>query len=428
MPRSALGEWSADSRTAPALDIVLGPSSERLPELAPIRTARMATSPWHFYRGAAALMAADQATGAHTELTVQLCGDAHVLNFGLWATPERHLAFDLRDFDETLPGPFEWDVERLSTSLVVVAEANDRPELAKPAVAAALASYRARLSQHAHAHELDVWYDATHVDRFLDVFTEPEVRERVAARIQKQRGKRTSRGALEKLSELVDGKPRITENVPFRVHLGDAERAAVSAAFEGYRDSLDEDTRHLLDRFTLVDVVRQVVGVGSVGMRVYLALLEGRGGDDPLLLQLKQAGASVYEPFVGEPSRHANHGQRVVVGKRLIQSATDIFVGWTQVGDQHFYVRQFRDMKIIPDSERLSPILVDFASACGSVLAAAHARTGDALAIDSYIGRGRAFDQAIAGFAFGYAEQNTRDHGELAGAVARGEVASGPAW
>jgi uncharacterized protein (DUF2252 family) len=245
----------------------------------------------------------------------------------------------------------------------------------------------------------------------------------VAARIQKQRGKRTSRGALEKLSELVDGKPRITENAPFRVHLGNAERAAVTAAFEGYRESLDEDTRHLLDRFTLVDVVRQVVGVGSVGMRVYLALLEGRGGDDPLLLQLKQAGASVYEPFVGA-SRHANHGQRVVVGKRLIQSATDIFVGWTQVGDQHFYVRQFRDMKIIPDSEQVGPVLADFATACGSVLAKAHARTGDPAAIAAYLGKGHAVQDAMAAFAVRYADRTEDDHAALVAAIEAGLVSA----
>ena len=218
------------------------------------------------------------------------------------------------------------------------------------------------MREFAGAAELEIWYDVTRVDRLLDTFTEPEVRERVSRHIDKKARRRTSRGALEKLTEDVGDGPRITENPPFRVHLDAQEYAHAVEVFAGYRQTLAEHRRDLLDRFRLVDVVRQVVGVGSVGMRVYLVLLEGRG-NDPLFLQLKQAEASVYEPFVG-PSRHANHGQRVVVGKRLVQSATDIFVGWTSVGERHYYVRQFRDMKVIPDNERLAPLLVDFASAC----------------------------------------------------------------
>ena len=343
------------------LDLVLAQGDDRLPELAPIRFARMASSPWHYYRGAAAVMAADLAIAPHTNLTVQLCGDAHVLNFGLWATPERNLAFDLRDFDETIPGPFEWDVKRLVTSLEVAAQVNGHKRLAAPAVAACLGSYRAHMSSFAAASELEIWYDATHVDQMLGVFAEPETRERLSQHISRKARRRTSRGALDKLTQTIGGQARITENLPFRVHLDAAEHAQALRAFEGYRHSLTQDHQHLLERFRLVDVVRQVVGVGSVGMRVYLALLEGRGGDDPLFLQLKQAVPSVYEPYVA-PSAHANQGQRVVVGKRLIQSATDIFVGWTAVGAEQYYVRQFRDMKVIPDSERLTPYLVDFAA------------------------------------------------------------------
>jgi uncharacterized protein (DUF2252 family) len=387
----------------------------------------MASSPWHYYRGAAAVMAADLATTRHTGLMVQLCGDAHVLNFGLWATPERNLAFDLRDFDETLPGPFEWDVKRLVTSLVVAAHANGRPRLAAAAVRSCLQSYRAHLATFAKASELEIWYDATHVDRMLEVFTEPEAREAVSTHIGKKALRRTSRGALDKLTDVIDGRIRITENGPFRVHLDDAEHSAAVRALEGYRRSLSADHQHLLDRFAVVDVVRQVVGVGSVGMRVYLALLEGRGGDDPLFLQIKQAAASVYEPYL-TPSSHANQGERVVVGKRLIQSATDIFVGWTAWGDQQYYVRQFRDMKVIPDSERITPYLVDFAAACGAVLARAHARTGDPVAISAYIGRGTAFDRAMASYASAYARQNERDHRALVDAIASHQVAAGPAW
>ena len=427
VPRRDLARWEPAHRQRDALTTILGQSNDRQTDLAPIRHARMAASPWHYFRGAAAVMAADLATAPHSGLHVQMGGDAHVLNFGLWATPERHLAFDLRDFDETLPGPFEWDVKRLVTSLVIAARVNGRSRDADTAVAVALRSYRSHMREFAGASELEIWYDVTRVDRLLDTFTEPEVRERVSRHIDKKARRRTSRGALEKLTEDVGDGPRITENPPFRVHLDAQEYAHAVEVFEGYRQTLAEHRRDLLDRFRLVDVVRQVVGVGSVGMRVYLVLLEGRGGNDPLFLQLKQADAAVYEPFVG-PSRHANHGQRVVVGKRLVQSATDIFVGWTSVGEQHYYVRQFRDMKVIPDNERLAPLLVDFASACGAVLARAHARTGDPVAIASYVGKGKAFDRAMADYAISYADQNGRDHADLVSAIARREVAAGPDW
>ena len=425
--RRELGRWDENTRTENSLDLVLEQSATRIPDLVPIRHARMAASPWHYYRGAAAVMAADLAIGPHTGLTVQLCGDAHLLNFGLWATPERALAFDLRDFDETLPAPFEWDVRRLATSLVVAAQATGQADRAEPATRACLRAYRDHLTEFTTAGVLDTWYDITKVDRLLEAFTQPEWRKRAAVHIDRRSKRRTSQGALERLTEVVRGRPQITENGRFRVHLDDDERAHALRAFKRYRRTLDEHLQHLLDRFDIVDVVRQVVGVGSVGMRVYLLLLEGHGGDDPLFLQMKQAVPSVYERHVA-PSRHTNHGQRVVTGKRLIQSATDIFVGWTEADDIHYYVRQFRDMKIIPDNERIAPVLVDFAAACGAVLARAHARTGDAVSIGSYIGKGRAFDDAMTTFAVAYAGQNARDHARLAAAVAAGDVPSGPAW
>ncbi|MEO6821067.1 MAG: DUF2252 family protein, partial [Candidatus Nanopelagicales bacterium] len=340
-PRGTLGPWDPKTRAESALSIVLAQSEDRLPSLAPLRHARMATSPWHYYRGAAAVMAADLATSPNTGLGVQICGDAHVLNFGLWATPERNLAFDLRDFDETLPGPFEWDVKRLVTSLIVAARIHGRESIGTRAVAGALASYRSHMRGFVSSPELEIWYDLTHVKRLLDAFTEPEVREVVSRHIDKKALRRTSRGALDKLTEKTPSGPRITESVPFRVHLDAAERAHALVAFDGYRDSLAEHRRHLLDRFRVVDVVRQVVGVGSVGMRVYLLLLEGRTGDDPLFLQLKQAAPSVYEKYLGA-SDLGNPGRRVVVGKQLIQSATDIFVGWTSVEEVSYYGRQFR--------------------------------------------------------------------------------------
>jgi uncharacterized protein (DUF2252 family) len=417
LPRKELAAWDPAARREDALSIVLGQNASRLASLVPIRMARMSISPWTFYRGAAAVMAADLAGSAHTGLDVQLCGDAHVLNFGLWATPERQLSFDLRDFDETLRGPFEWDLKRYLASLVVLARDNGLPEsTARRAVQAGLRSYRGRMSHYASARVLEIWYGLVTADDLLQQVFEPEERERVSARLDKRAKRRTSAGAARKLTRLVDGRLRIVEDPPIRVRLQDDDSVAFADEIvEAYHDSLPYDRRYLLGRFTLVDVVRQVVGVGSVGMQVYLVLLQGRGPDDPLFLQIKQAGPSVYEPYLG-PSPYPNHGQRVVTGKRLIQAASDIFVGWTNVRQLNFYVRQFRDMKVIPDGQLIAPYLVQFAQQCGAVLARAHARTGDPIAIDSYIGKGRRFDKAMMAFAQRYADQTELDYRQLVGA------------
>jgi uncharacterized protein (DUF2252 family) len=426
--RSDLGPWNRQTRRQDARATLAAQNEWRVAELLPIRAGRMAASPWTYFRGAAAVMAADLAATPHTGALVQMCGDAHVLNFGLWATPERNLSFDLRDFDETLPGPFEWDVKRLATSLVVLARENDRTDAeADAAVARALAAYRTRMRRYSSAPELDVWYSGISADRLVEYF-EPEDRERVSARIERQARRRTSRGAAERLTTTRDGRARITENRPFRVPLDDpAEIELETRVLETYRATLRPDRGHLLDRFSVADVARQVVGVGSVGMRVYLVLLEGRGGDDPLFLQIKQAAPSVYEPHLG-PSPYANNGERVVHGKHLIQTASDIFVGWTSVAGFDFYVRQFRDMKIVPDSDRIAPRLGEFAEACGGVLARAHARTGDALVISSYIGKSPRFDEAIGAFARSYADQNECDHTDFAAAVSSGAIESAPGW
>ena len=384
----------------------------------------MAASAWNYYRGAAAVMAADLGSRPHSGIEVQLCGDAHVLNFGLWATPERNLAFDLRDFDETLPGPFEWDVQRLSASLVVAGdESGIRPGRTRAAVEAAVTAYRLRMRRYAGMPELDVWYDGMHVDSLLGYF-EPADRGRVATHIEEKKRHRTHQGARARLTSEVHGRPRITEDPPVRTTVDDDEQLdLVDHLLAGYRHTLEEDRRHLFDRLTEVDVVRQVVGVGSVGMRVYLVLLEGRSGSDPLFLQCKQAGPSVYEAHARE-SAHGNHGARVVAGKRLVQSATDIFVGWSSFRGHDFYVRQFRDMKIIPTIELIAPRLAEFATACGECLARAHAKTGDPVAIDAYLGKGEGFTEAMVAFARYYAEQNGRDHAQLAGAVAAGSLGS----
>jgi len=420
--RGTLGHWAEDGRGHDALETIQAQNLIRVPELAPLRHQRMAASAWNYYRGAAAVMAADLATQPDSGLLVQLCGDAHVLNFGLWATPERNLSFDLRDFDETLPGPFEWDVKRFAASLVVAARENRvKPATAAAAVTAGVEAYRRRMRRYTAMPELDIWYDAIHADRLVSYF-EPADRGRVSVHIEKKRERRTSRGAFAKLTAMAHGRPRITEDPPLRVTISDDEQAdLVGQLLAGYRLTLQEDRRSLFDRFTETDAVRQVVGVGSVGMRVYLVLFEGRSGADPLFLQVKQAGPSVYEAHT-QPSRHGSHGARVIHGKRLVQSATDIFVGWGSLHGRDYYVRQFRDMKIIPSTDLIAPRLSEFATACGETLARAHARTGDPVAIDAYLGKGAKFTAAIGRFARRYADQNERDHAQLVRAIAAGTV------
>ena len=423
-PPADLGAWDPQARGHDALETILAQELIRQEGLLPIRHGRMCASPWTYYRGAAAVAAADLGSRPNSGLTVQLCGDAHILNFGLWATPERNLSFDLRDFDETLPGPFEWDVCRLVASVVVLArDAGLKQAVADRAVSACLASYRLRMAGYSTAKQLDIWYDKVTVDDLIGVFSTAD-QKRASKLIAKSAAKKTSVGAAKKLTERVDGGWRITEEPPIRTHL---EAFAAEEVYRAYRDSLDEDRRHLLDRFAAVDGVQQIVGVGSVGMRVYLVLLNGRHDNDPLFLQIKQAGPSVYEPFCGA-SVHRNQGQRVVVGQRLIQSATDIFVGWTTALGHDFYVRQFRDMKVIADAEVLAPRLTEFATACGGVLARSHARSGDPIAINAYIGKGRKFDEALGQFAVAYADQTVMDHEQLVAAVRSEEIPSAPGW
>jgi uncharacterized protein (DUF2252 family) len=424
--RGALGHWAEEEREHDALQAILAQNQIRVPDLLPLRHQRMAASPWNYYRGAAAVMAGDLGAQPDSGLIVQLCGDAHILNFGLWATPERNLLFDLRDFDETLPGPFEWDVKRFAASVVVAARENRvKPARAAAAVTAGVEAYCRRMRWYTKQRELDIWYDRVHADKLINYF-EPADRGRVSVHIERRRQRRTSRGAFAKLTAMAHGRPRITEDPPVRVTISDEEQADLwEHLLGGYRLTLQEDRQTLFDRFIEVDVVRQVVGVGSVGMRVYLVLLEGRSGDDPLFLQVKQAGPSVYEAHT-QPSRHGSHGARVISGKRLMQSATDIFVGWGALHGRDYYVRQFRDMKIIPSTDLIAPRLAEFATACGGTLARAHARTGDPVAIAGYIGKGSKFTEAISRFARRYADQNERDHAQLVSAIAAGEVESLP--
>jgi uncharacterized protein (DUF2252 family) len=421
-PREGLGEWDEQSRGHEPIDTLLAQNAIRLAEVVPLRHQRMAASPWNFYRGAAAVMAADLASRPHSRLEVQLCGDAHVLNFGLWATPERRLNFDLRDFDETLPGHFEWDVARLAASIVVAARDNGlKRGVSDAAVTVAIDEYRSRMRHYAALAEIDIWYDGMQVDRFVDFFDTAD-RGSVTVQIERGRKRRTNRGAYDKLAAVSSGRPRITTQPPLRVRIDDVEQGDIVEYLLGeYRQTLQEDRRALFDRFTPVDVVRQVVGVGSVGMVVYLVLLMGRSGTDPLFLQCKQAGPSVYEAHT-YPDTHGHHGARVIAGKRMVQSATDIFVGWGSLAGRDYYVRQYRDMKIIPTTNLIAPMLSEFAMACGHALARAHARSGDPVAINAYIGKGPTFTKAMRRFARSYADQTERDHERLVSAIRRGRV------
>jgi uncharacterized protein (DUF2252 family) len=425
--RSQLAEWNHAERGHDSLATILAQNTIRAQDLLPIRHGRMAASPWTYFRGAAAVMAADLGSAPNTGIGVQLCGDAHVLNFGLWATPERNLSFDLRDFDETLPGPFEWDVKRLAASIFVLARENGVTEdRAAAATVAAMRAYRDKIESYAATPEIDIWYDRIDVDRLLGYFT-PDTALRAGQMIENKAQRRTSRGASRKLTEMVDGRRRIREEPPFRTHVGDNQVELVTEVVAGYSTSVPDHIWSLLSRYRASDVVRQVVGVGSVGMRVYLALLEERRTGDPFFLQIKQAGPSVYEAYA-EPSRYSNYGERVVQGQRMLQSATDMFVGWTTVDGMDFYVRQFRDMKVIPDGATIGPYLAEFASACGEVLARAHARSGDASAISDYLGQSDKAVLTLAKFARRYADQNERDHAQLVAAIAGGTVQAAPGW
>lgn len=414
-----------------AVDRLRAQEGGRDPQLVPLRYARMASSPWAYLRGAAAVMAADLASAPHSGLTVQLCGDAHILNFGFWASPERRLLFDVRDFDETLPGPFEWDLKRLVTSIHVLA-GSERLDAAcgADAAAAALEGYRTAMRRYARIGELDVWYDQITPDVPLRGLTS-EFAEATARAIEKQSKKRTHHGAAKQLVTEEDGRRRIILDPMKRVDEGLSQEQRIRAyqqVYDTYLASIPPHLRRLVHRFTRIDSVRQIVGVGSVGMRVWLHLLEGDSGRQPLFTQVKQAVASVYEEFLG-PSELSNHGERVVVGQRLMQTAGDIFLGHMRVDGFDYYVRQFRDMKIIPSGSQIAGFLPQFARACGHALAKAHARSGDPEAIAAYIGSGQAFADGILRYARAYAGQTHADHADLIAAIASGEVkATERAW
>jgi uncharacterized protein (DUF2252 family) len=409
----------------------------RVPELVPIRYGRMLTSPFTFFRGSAAIMAGDLAPAPHSGLIAQCCGDAHLSNFGVFASPERSLVFDLNDFDETLPAPFEWDLKRLAASVLIAARENGhgRGDQYQAALATA-AAYREAMAKFAAMGNLAVWYARVDAEMLLREYRS-QLTPRDVKSTQRSLTKartRDSMSALSKLTEVVDGHPRIVDQsplvVPFDRIADEAQRedlvTLLHQILDKYRESLPEERRVLFDRFHLVDVAHKVVGVGSVGTRAWIALLLGDRGNEPLFLQFKEAQASVLEHGF-RASRFRNHGRRVVVGQRLMQASSDVFLGWVRVqsddGQRDYYVRQLRDWKGSANIDRMDlDGLTAYAQLCGSTLARAHARTGDRLAIATYVGRSDRFDRAIASFACSYAEQNELDYQALQAAVKEGRV------
>jgi uncharacterized protein (DUF2252 family) len=441
VPRSSHASWEPGPDRVGPLVVLAKQDETRVPELVPVRYGRMLASAFTFYRGAAAIMAADLAASPDSGLRVQLCGDAHLSNFGVFQAPDRQLVFDINDFDETLPGPFEWDVKRLAASIAIGArDRGFKDAECEAAVLASVSAYRTAMAEFATMSEIDVWYSRLAVTDIVSRWQQKvtkEDRRRLEKNVAKARNKDSLR-ALEKLTEGRDGELRIASRPPLLVPIAElAERegqdvAEIAVRMEHlvseYRNTLDEQARVLAERYHYVDAAHKVVGVGSVGTRAFIALLLGRDQGDPLFLQIKEAGASVLEPFAGT-SRYRHHGHRVVAGQRLTQAAGDVLLGWlTAEGldgkKRDFYVRQLWDGKGSAEIESMQPeTMAGYAGLCGWSLARAHARTGDRQMIAAYLGKSDTFDRAVAEFAEAYADQNEADYETLLAAQRDGHLA-----
>jgi uncharacterized protein (DUF2252 family) len=440
VPRASHAVFDPPPDRPDPLDLLAKQAESRVPELVPVRWGRMMVSPFTFYRGAALPMASDLAGTPVSGLPVQACGDAHLSNFGVFGSAERRLVFDVNDFDETLPGPWEWDVKRLAASMEVAARENGFADKDRRAiVTATVAGYRQAMRDFAGMTNLDVWYAHADLDQMRVQF-ESQLKERQRKLVDKGLAKARTRDSMQevaKLTRMVDGKLRIIADPPLLVPLADLlskeeERDGFQAQLTGliakYRRTLETDRRFLLEQYEFGDMARKVVGVGSVGTRCWIVLMLGRDDSDPLFLQVKEAEASVLSRFVGA-SKYNNQGQRVVAGQRLMQASSDIFLGWQRIeagldGQQRdFYVRQLRDWKFSMTIETMAPRgLRMYGTLCGWTLARAHARSGDRIAIAAYLGGSDVFDKAIAQFAAAYADQNERDFKSLVDAVAAGRI------
>lgn len=428
-PRADQGKYKVSPNRIDPVTILEEQGKTRLPELVPIRYARMLTSPFAFLRGAAAIMAMDlKANGETSGIKVQACGDMHVANFGVFASAERNLIFGINDFDETLPGPWEWDLKRLVASIVASGRfLGADKEVCEEAVMAAVSTYRKKMKEFAHMGNMELWYSTIRDKDILKTLS-PSAR-RGAEKIMSKARERTHMQVLGKLTDMVDDKFRLKVNAPFIVRethtqTGMPIEEALALFLDSYFQSLADDRKTLLKHYRIVDVARKVVGVGSVGTRCWIIFLTGNNSDDPLFLQLKEAQPSVLEPYASK-STYANHGQRVVAGQRLIQAAPDIFLGWGELGGIHFYVRQLRDMKggVEFDAERVTvKNLPQYSSLCAWALALSHAKSGDAAMIAGYTGNNEELDEAMVRFAFAYADQTEKDHEALAAAAKSGRI------
>jgi len=439
VPRSSHAVFEPHASRPDPVALLQRQAETRVPELVPIRYGRMLVSPFTFYRGGALIMANDLAPTPRSGLNVQCCGDAHLSNFGVFASPERLLVFDINDFDETLPGPWEWDVKRLAASMLIAAQDNGFPVKDQDQIVLdTVEQYRTSMAAFAAMKNLEVWYAHLEIDQTLKQFAsqfEPRQVKRTEKALAKART-RDSMSAFSKLTRVVDGQARIIAEPPLIVPIDDLVQGrerdemweALHEQLRSFRATLQYDRRVLLEEFELSDFARKVVGVGSVGTRAWIALLFGQDGKDPLFLQMKEAQASVLEDFLA-PSEFENHGERVVVGQHLMQASSDIFLGWTHVEsgldgqERDFYGRQLKDWKGSAEIEQMIPKgMAAYGRLCGWTLARAHARTGDRIAIAAYLGKGSSFDRAIVEFSHAYAEQNERDYKALAKAVKSGRI------
>jgi uncharacterized protein (DUF2252 family) len=438
LPRSAHATWESGPARRDPVDLLEEQAQTRLPELTSIRYGRMLVSPFTFFRGCAYLMAADLADGPRTGLHAQLCGDAHLSNFGIFAAPDRRLVFSINDFDETLAGPFEWDVKRLAASFAVAGrDRGFNEDVRRSVVIAAVREYRKAMAGFAEMRNIDVWYtrlDVSGMVQQLGAAMSSKRMKRLQTNVAKARTKDSMR-ALSKLCRTVDGEPRIVGNPPLVTPIEDVLPGAeqdhledvVRRMIRTYGRTLPRDRRNLLKSYRYVHAARKVVGVGSVGARTWILLLVGRDTNDPLFLQFKEAQASVLEPFLGK-SPYVQHGQRVVEGQRMMQAAPDIMLGWERIETidgqkKDFYIRQLWDAKGSADVELMNPSALDaYGRICGWTLARAHARSGDRIAIAAYLGKGGAFDRAMASFAEAYADQNDADYRALREAATSGRI------
>jgi uncharacterized protein (DUF2252 family) len=439
VPRSRHAEFEPAAHRPDPVDLLESQAESRVPELVPVRYGRMLVSPFTFYRGAALLMASDLAGSPRSGLQAQLCGDAHLSNFGVFASPDRRLVFDLNDFDETLPGPWEWDVKRLAVSFVVAGRENGySAKERRMIVLETVGAYRKAMREFASKPSLDVWYARIEVDQLMSELR-GQVKKRQAKTTEKVLAKartKDSMTAFSKLTGMVDGEPQIVSDPPLIERIeelapgveGEAIQEQLHELLRVYRGTLQTDRRVLLEEFRLVDLARKVVGVGSVGTRAYIALMMGRDDQDPLFLQFKEAESSVLEEFTAA-SEYANHGERVVTGQHLMQASSDIFLGWLHVDagidgqERDFYGRQLKDWKGSFETAGALPSGVAvYGRVCGSTLARAHARSGDRIAIASYLGGSDVFDLAIADYSEAYADQNERDYSAIQKAVKKGRL------